>query len=106
MLGLVRCYSATLSKPHILSLGLSSAKSTSCFVEIYGGASAAFRKVCSGLSLFPDVETSTLDAIRLYRRSILLYSRCLMFNFFAFSVSAEILIILFFDKLCFTRFED
>ena len=105
MLGLVGCYSATLSKPHILSFGLASTESTSSFVEIYGGASAALRKVCSSLSLFPEVKTSTLNAIRLYRRSILLYFRCFLFHFFAFSVSPEILIILFFDKLCFTRFK-
>ena len=73
MLGLVRSYSATLSKPHILALGLATAKRSSSFVEIYSRASAAFRKVRPGLSLFTDVKSSTLDATGLYLRRLLFH---------------------------------
>ena len=98
MLGLVRSYSATLSKPHILTLGLAAAKCPSSFVEIYSSASAAFRKVCSGLGLFAQIKATRLDAISLYLWRFL-------FHFFAFLVCTAILIILFFDFLCLTWLE-
>ena len=98
MLGLVRSYSATLSKPHILTLSLAAAECPSSFVEIYSSASAAFRKVCSGLGLFAQIKATSLDAISLYLRRFL-------FHFFVFLVCTGILIILFFDFLCLAGLE-
>ena len=99
MLGLVWCYSATLGKPRILTLGLAGAESTSCFVKIYGGASAAFRKVCSGLSLLTDVKTTRCYATNL------LYCRLLLLFFGFICCLSEILLILFFDTFCLTWLE-